>query len=134
MWAASWHSLLSWSGNGTAGACGGRRSHFLEGDWGHFLRAPPAQSAASIWSPKVTPPSAPPVSMGSSPALILEVEEVSGLATLPEVEGVSGLAMLPEVEAVSGLTTLPEMEQVASPEGSHGGGIIGPLGGSRLAR
>ena len=84
--------------------------------------------------------------MGSSPALILEVEEALGVTALPEVEGASGLAMLPEVEWVSGfatlpevegasgLTMLPEVEQVASPEGSHGGGIIGPLGTSRPAR
>ena len=72
--------------------------------------------------------------MGFSPAPILEVEEVSGLATLPEVEGVSGIAVFPEVEGVLGLAAFPEVERVASPEGSCGGGIISPLGGSRPAR
>ena len=60
--------------------------------------------------------------MGSSPAPLLEVEGASGLAALSEVEGALGFAALPDVE------------WVVSPEGSCGGGIIGPLGGSRLAR
>ena len=72
--------------------------------------------------------------MGSSPAPLLEAEGALGLAALPEVEGALGLATLPEVEGALDLVPLPEVEWVVSPEGSCGGGIIGPLGGSRLAR